>query len=77
MIISYPLILDVEMPQMSGIELCQEIRQHSHWQALPILFLTAHSEREIIEQVFRVGADDVVGEELLTRITNRLERTRL
>jgi diguanylate cyclase (GGDEF)-like protein len=76
------LILDVEMPQVNGIELCQAVRIDPHWQGLPILFLTACSDRETIQQVFAAGADDyvtkpIVGPELLTRITNRLERTRL
>jgi diguanylate cyclase (GGDEF)-like protein len=76
------LILDVEMPKRSGIELCQSVRADSHWQSLPILFLTAHCDRQIIQQVFSAGADDyitkpIVGPELLTRITNRLERLRL
>ncbi len=76
------LILDVDMPQLSGIELCQAVRIDPQWQGLPILFLTAHRDRETIQQVFAIGADDyiskpVVAAELLTRITNRLERTRL
>uniref|UniRef100_B8HL49 Multi-component transcriptional regulator, winged helix family n=1 Tax=Cyanothece sp. (strain PCC 7425 / ATCC 29141) TaxID=395961 RepID=B8HL49_CYAP4 len=76
------LILDVEMPQTSGIELCQSLRSDPEWQSLPIIFLTAHRDRETIQQVFTVGADDfvtkpVVVPELLTRIINRLERTRL
>ena len=76
------LILDVNMPQLSGIELCQAVRTDPQWQGLPIVFLTANSDREIIQQVFATGADDyvtkpVVGPELLTRITNRLERNRM
>jgi diguanylate cyclase (GGDEF)-like protein len=76
------LILDVEMPQINGIELCQSIRKHPQWQSLPIIFLTSHSDRQTIQQVFAVGADDFVSKpvvvpELLTRIINRLERTRL
>lgn len=76
------LILDVEMPEIGGIELCQAVRTDQKWQSLPILFLTSHSDRQTIERVFAAGADDyiskpVVGAELLTRITNRLERNRL
>jgi diguanylate cyclase (GGDEF)-like protein len=76
------LILDVDMPQLSGIQLCQAVRADPYWQGLPILFLTAHRDPETIQQVFAAGADDyvtkpVVGPELLTRITNRLERARL
>ncbi|MEL7502590.1 MAG: response regulator [Cyanobacteria bacterium J06554_6] len=76
------LILDVEMPDFTGIELCQAVRTDSHWQNLPILFLTAHRDAETVQQIFRAGADDylskpIVGPELLTRILNRLERRRL
>ena len=76
------LILDVEMPEISGIELCQAVRTDPQWQELPIVFLTAHREIETVQQVFAVGGDDyvvkpVVGAELLARITHRLERTRL
>ncbi|WGV24252.1 response regulator [Halotia branconii] len=76
------LILDVEMPHSNGIELCQIVRNDSRWSDLPILFLTVHSDAEIVNQVFSVGADDfvskpIVGPELVTRIVNRLERVKL
>jgi diguanylate cyclase (GGDEF)-like protein len=76
------LILDVEMPQISGIELCQAVRTDPQWQELPIVFLTAHREMETVQQVFAAGGDDyvvkpVVAAELLARITHRLERSRL
>ena len=76
------LILDIEMPQIGGIELCQIVRNDSRWSGLPILFLTAHTDADTVNQVFSAGADDfvskpIVGAELVTRIINRLERTRL
>ena len=76
------LILDVEMPEISGVEICQAVRMDPTWQGLPILFLTAHKDSQTVQQVFAAGADDfimkpVVGPELLTRISNRLERNRL
>ncbi|MFQ4141600.1 response regulator [Chlorogloeopsis sp. ULAP02] len=76
------LILDVELPQFSGIEICQVVRNDPQWSELPILFLTVHSDADIVNQVFAVGADDfvskpIVGPELVTRIINRLERIKL
>ncbi|KAF3890445.1 MULTISPECIES: response regulator [Nostocales] len=76
------LVLDVEMPQMSGIELCQVVRNDPHYCGLPVLFLTSHTDAETMRRVFAVGADDyvckpIVGPELVTRILNRLERSRL
>jgi DNA-binding response OmpR family regulator/HPt (histidine-containing phosphotransfer) domain-containing protein len=73
------LILDVEMPTMSGLELCQSVRDRADWSHLPIIFLTAHLEPGLIQQVFAIGADDfvtkpVVGPEIISRITNLMER---
>jgi DNA-binding response OmpR family regulator len=76
------LILDVEMPIASGLDLCQSIRDRSEWSNLPIIFLTAHTEPTLIQQVFAIGADDfvtkpVVGPEIIARITNLMERQQL
>ncbi|MEG4323522.1 MULTISPECIES: response regulator [unclassified Microcoleus] len=76
------LILDVEMPGYSGIELCLTVRNDLRWSKLPVLFLTAHSESETVRQMFVAGADDYVNKpivepELIARILNRLERTQL
>jgi DNA-binding response OmpR family regulator len=73
------LILDVEMPEYSGIELCQVVRHDLRWSKLPVLFLSAHTEVQTVQQVFTVGADDyikkpIVEAELITRVLNRLER---
>jgi DNA-binding response OmpR family regulator len=75
------LVLDVEMPSCSGIDLCRQIRNKPEWHDLPILFLTAHTNVELINRVFDAGADDFVskpiaGPELVTRIIPRLERIR-
>lgn len=76
------LILDINMPYLSGIELCQIVRNDSIWSGLPVLFLTVHTDATVVNQVFAVGADDfvskpIVGPELVTRIINRLERIKL
>jgi diguanylate cyclase (GGDEF)-like protein len=76
------LILDFDMPHANGAELCQMVRNDPRWGGLPILFLTGHQDPETIRQLFQAGADDyvakpILGPELVTRVLNRLERTRL
>ncbi len=76
------VVLDLDMPEVSGIELCHLLRADPRWAALPVVFLTSHVGRDTIEAIFAAGADDyvpkpVVGSELATRVTNRLERTRI
>jgi diguanylate cyclase (GGDEF)-like protein len=76
------LILDVEFPDLNGIELCQVVRNDLRWNSLPILFLTAHTDSQTVTQVFSAGADDFVSKpivepELVARIMNRIERMKL
>ena len=73
------LVLDIEMPYLSGIELCKVLRTHPYWCKLPVLFLSIHTDMAIREQVFATGADDfiykpVVAKRLADRILNCLER---
>jgi diguanylate cyclase (GGDEF)-like protein len=76
------VLLDIDMPGVGGIELCRVMRNDARWSATPVIFLTARTEAETVERVFAAGADDYVakpfvGPELVTRVTNRLERVQL
>src|SRR6266850_1211333 len=53
------IVLDIQMPGMSGIELARLIKQRKRNQHIPILFLTAHflEDRDILEG-YGVGAVD-------------------
>ncbi|MBD2231002.1 response regulator [Phormidium tenue] len=76
------LLLALEMPTFSGIDLCQVVRQDSRFGNLPILMVAAHPDTVTVRQVFEMGADDligkpIVGPELVTRVLSRIERSRL
>ena len=49
------IVLDVMLPDGSGIDLCKELRQDSD---IPILFLTALGQESEIVQGLRAGGDD-------------------
>ena len=76
------VVLDLDMPELDGIDLCRALRTDSRLGQLPVLFLTARTDPDSVQQIFDAGADDylskpIVGPELVTRILNRLERIRL
>ena len=70
------ILLDINMPEMDGLELCQLIRGHI---SCPIIFLTARvTERDVIKGL-SVGGDDYITQpfrmdELLARISAHLRR---
>jgi two-component system, OmpR family, response regulator len=71
-------ILDIMMPELDGISLAIEI--HKSDPSIPVIFLTARSQKEDVLEGFRTGADDYITkpfsmEELLYRIQAILKRT--
>ena len=50
------LILDVRMPGMSGPELQQKLKTLGH--RIPIIFITAHGDDDVIARVMADGAVD-------------------
>ena len=76
------VILDVMMPGLSGYDVCRLLRSKTAWQDLIIFFLTAHQDNQGRMAAFIAGADDfltkpVLGEELIIRVKNHLERSRV
>lgn len=54
------LLLDVQMPQMNGIDLCQEVRKLPDYRFTPIIMVTAMVQKQYIDNAFEVGATDYV-----------------
>lgn len=54
------ILLDIQMPQMNGITLCEEVRKCPEYEDTPIIMLTAMSDRKYVDQAFLAGATDYV-----------------
>jgi DNA-binding response OmpR family regulator/HPt (histidine-containing phosphotransfer) domain-containing protein len=73
------LILDIQMPDISGLDLCQSLRKFPQWRRLPVMFLTVFGDAQTQNEAFAAGADDylckpVNAQDLSNRIQNRLRR---
>lgn len=55
------IILDVMMPKMNGIEVCERLRKDAHLRTIPIMMLTARTEEEDKVEGLDVGADIYLG----------------
>lgn len=72
-------LLDINLPDGSGIDFCREIRRHTD---NPILFLTARDTEENMIEGFRAGCDDYIAKPfsiavLQQKISAILRRTQL
>jgi len=73
------VLLDLRLPDISGFEVCRQLRQHS---IVPIIMVTAQTDTHDLVAGLEAGADDyvtkpVVAKELAARIRAALRRTHL
>lgn len=54
------ILLDVEMPEMSGTELIKILKSDPNLSDIPVIFLTANNDIESEEEAFRLGAADYI-----------------
>jgi diguanylate cyclase (GGDEF)-like protein len=54
------VMLDVNMPDLDGIQVLKEIRQHSATASLPVIMVTGKSESASVAEAFTAGANDYV-----------------
>ena len=74
------VLLDWMLPNMSGLEICRQIRSNKSINKVPIIFLTAKGEEEDKLRGLDTGADDYITKpfsqrELLARINALLRRS--
>jgi len=73
------VLLDIMMPGMNGFEVCREIRSSEGiFSDIPVIFLTADTDRESLLKGFELGAQDYLtkpfdARELLARVSTQLE----
>src|SRR6478672_10151808 len=52
------VVVDVMMPGLSGIEVCQQIKADPRLHDIPVLVMTGRSDESLLEQAFAAGAQD-------------------
>jgi two-component system cell cycle response regulator len=72
------ILLDVMMPEMNGIEVCQTLVNNPSTASIPIILVTAKSGAEDIKEGLEAGAFDYIKKpfnkvELLARVTSALK----
>lgn len=54
------ILLDIEMPEVDGFELCRKIRQQRETKRTPVLFVTGRNSHADLQQAIAAGGNDFV-----------------
>ncbi|MGC1394108.1 MAG: adenylate/guanylate cyclase domain-containing protein [Coleofasciculaceae cyanobacterium] len=76
------ILLDINMPQMNGYEVCQCLKDSEQTRDIPVIFISALTEAWDKVKAFTVGAVDYITkpfqiEDVLVRVENQLARRQL
>ncbi|HEY9907782.1 MAG TPA: response regulator, partial [Thermosynechococcaceae cyanobacterium] len=71
------ILLDIQLPGLSGYEICTELKAEPQTRSIPIIFISARREVDDIVKGFAVGGTDYITkpfqiEEVLARVENQL-----
>lgn len=72
------ILMDVMMPGMTGFELCRRVHADARWSGIPVIFLSAVTDKSFVTEALEAGAVDYVtkpfhGPELLSRVQLHLK----
>lgn len=72
------ILLDINMPDVDGLSFCRSLRGAADYKNIPIIFITALADNDVIQQAFAAGGNDyvrkpVAEEELLARVDMQLQ----
>jgi two-component system sensor histidine kinase/response regulator len=71
------VLLDVLMPDMDGCELCISMKQNVEWKDIPVIFLSAADDKDLIVRALDSGGVDYITKpfnhaELISRVRTQL-----
>lgn len=72
------ILLDIMMPEMSGYDVCEKLKQNPETKDIPVIFLTAKSSTDDVIKGFNLGAVDYISKpfnsrEVKVRVDNHIK----
>jgi len=72
------ILLDINMPEMDGFEVCQRLKKDEKTKEIPVIFLSALNDIDTITRAFEVGGVDYIskpfnGLELIARVKTHIQ----
>lgn len=71
------ILLDINMPDLSGYQVCEQLKADQATRSIPVIFLSAQDDIQDKVKAFSIGGADFIGkpfqvEEVLARVRNQL-----
>jgi len=71
------ILLDIVMPKMNGFEVCKKIKENHNTRDIPIIFITAQTDEDSIENAYSIGGVDYITKpfrsvEILSRVSTHI-----
>ena len=54
------MILDINMPEVSGLDMLEFLRRRKEWRDLPVIMLSSEAADVMVDRALRIGADGYV-----------------
>ena len=54
------MILDINMPEVSGLDMLEFLRRRKEWKDLPVIMLSSEAADVMVEKALQLGADGYV-----------------
>jgi len=69
------VLLDINIPYVSGLEILEAIRKKTSWKDCPVIMLTAKSQEDVVMEAMRNGASDFITKPFVpTEVISRLKK---
>ncbi len=73
------LIVDINMPEVSGLDMLEFLRRRKEWKGLPIIMLSSEAADSMVDRAIQMGADSylikpVTIEELEKAVATAIEK---
>jgi DNA-binding response OmpR family regulator len=54
------MVLDINMPEVSGLDMLEFLRRRSEWKNLPVIMLSSEAADVMVDKAMQMGADGYV-----------------